>query len=194
MNELTARLAVFLAVLSPLVAAADEPTGEKLGLFVSTGFLSSPAGQGAAVSGGVRLGLGKHFAAGFDVGYGVMSTTPSLQDRWWLMPSVALVIPAGRLRLDLGLGAGFAESSGFDSVARLTADKPTWSYQLIPTVRAHALVATQLTQRLDLFARIDAAALLFEGNTIGLREGEPRKGLTDSTWLNLSIGINFRLL
>src|SRR5271170_6447051 len=68
-----------------------------LGLFAGAGYLGGPGAYGEAFATGVRLGVGAHLAAGVDLGYGLLNASPVAEDRWWVIPSIALVVPAGRL-------------------------------------------------------------------------------------------------
>lgn len=182
------------ALTAALLAATPEADARSIRVFASAGLLTSPSGAGADLSAGIRCGVARHFALTLDVGYGTIGAAPSLQDRWWVMPALVFAIPLGRLRVDLGAGLGLATASGFGSWSEYRADRTTWAVELIPTVRGHATVSLELTRSVELFARADLAALLLEGNTIGIRSGEPRPGLSDTTWANLSFGVQFRLL
>src|SRR5580700_4978257 len=75
-------------------AAGDEsaaghttPDGQILGLFVGLGNLGSPGAYGGAALAGLRWQPLRHFAASLDLGYGLMSTSPGVQDRWWVVPT-----------------------------------------------------------------------------------------------------------
>ncbi len=199
MNRLI-QCAAACAVLCPTLAAAanpdaitdPHPTAPTLGVFTSLGYLGSPGGNGSAFDVGLRLGVGRHFALSFDAGYGVLATGATIQDRWWLMPSMAVVIPAriGGLRtsFDVGAGVGLGASSGYVSWTEYV-DKPfmpVWAFQLVPTVRVHALASIAVNRNVDMFLRADAASLVLL----------PRAGVgvTDTTWLTLSLGAHFRML
>ena len=69
-----------------------------------------------------------------------------------------------------------------------------WAFQLAPAVRGHGIATIQLNSHFDAFARLDVGSLLLEGNTIGIRDGNPRPGIMDTLWINLSLGLSFRLL
>ncbi len=172
-----------------------EPGPQKLGVFVGLGYLGAPGSHGSAFSSGVRLALGSHVALGFDLGWGLIAA-PVVYDRWWLMPTVACVIPAGRARFDLGVGAGLATSSGYDSLGKFAAGPfmPDWAFQLVPAVRGHAMASMPLSKNLDGFVRLDVGSLVLGGNTIGFRDGNPNPSVMDTLWLNLSLGVAFRLL
>ena len=201
-------LAAVLLLSSPALAAvplvaADEPAPtdsgpQKLGFFIGTGYLGSPGANGAAVDLGVRLGLGRHFAFSFDIGYGMITATasPIVHDRWWLIPTMAFVIPAGRVRFDLGTGIGIGTSSGYTDMADFAAAPfmPSWAFQLVPVIRGHAMATTAINRRVDLFVRLDVASLLLDGNSIGIRDGNPNPGLIDTMWVNLWLGVQFRAL
>jgi len=201
-------MAFLLAVGAARAASAEEPPKlpapeppsrfTNLTGFAGAGYMTSGGGHGAALSSGVRLGIGRYFALGFDFGYGLMATPQgsafrgtTMEDRWWLMPSMAFVIPARvgshRLAFDLGVGLGVGTTSGYSSGARY-ADQPLsadWEYQLIPTFRLHAIAAMEVGKNLEVFARADAASLIMEHGT-GL-------AVTDHTWLLLSLGTRFNL-
>jgi hypothetical protein len=203
-------MASLIGVLCPTVAAADtsemvtqpDPNARTLGIFASAGYLGSPGASGAATNLGVRWSLNPHLALSADYGYGVLGASGAVQDasqkvqdRWWLMPSVAWVIPTRRVELDLGAGVGFATASGYPSWSYFGAAPfgPVWAFQLAPAVRVHAIAAMPLASRFEVFARMDAGSLVLGGNSIGIRSGNQNPGLMDTTWLNLSLGVRYRL-
>ena len=169
-----------------------EPRGPRdaraprLGIFAAVGSLASPGACGAAFLTGLRLGLDRHFAGSFDVGYGLLGAPSTTQDRWWVMPAAAWVIPVGGLQLDLGAGAGVGTSSGYTSWSDYTARPftPIWHYT-VPAARAHVTAVIALSPHLDLFARADLASLLYVGSPAAAR---------DTTWFALWIGVQPRLL
>ncbi len=191
-----ARIVVFAVVLATNAetsARADEsvepraaPAPHGVALFAGLGALGSPGTVGGAFLTGLRLGVGKHFAASLDLGYGLLTAPPTVQDRWWVIPSAALVIPAGSLRFDLGAGAGVGTSSGYVSWSDYDARPftPVWHYT-VPAVRAHATVATQVARDLEVFARVDVASLL---------SVDSPAGAMDTTWVALWLGVEPRLL
>jgi hypothetical protein len=167
-------------------ANESESAPKNLAFLVGAGSIDSPGAAGGALWTGLRLALGSHLAGSIDLGYGLVGTAPSAQDRWWLIPALAVVIPAGPLRVDLGLGAGVGTSSGY----------PTWSdyvhapfgpvwHDTVPIVRAHVSVAKQLKPNLDLFARAEVASLLFAA---------PHDGTLDTLWLSLWVGLQIGIL
>lgn len=166
--------------------APPDPEAWKLGLFAGAGYLGSANASGATFGAGARWGLGGHFAASVDLGYGLLDASSTIQDRWWVIPSAALVLPAGPVRLDFGVGAGVGTSSGYISWSDYAARpfSPVWHYT-VPAARAHVVAAIALTPRLDIFARVDLASLLFVGS---------QAGSSDTTWLALWIGVQPRLL
>jgi hypothetical protein len=176
-------------VLVSSLAAADVPDATTLGLFTDVGYLASPGTNGSAFGVGLRAALGRHFAVSFDVGYGVLGAQSAVQDRWWLVPSIALVVPTRVAQrpvvFDLGAGVGLGASSGYLSWSDYVAAPftPVWAFQLFPTVRAHAIVAVAINRDLEVLVRADAASVL----------GTDR-GAMDTTWLMLSLGARFRLL
>jgi hypothetical protein len=203
-------LAILVMLLCPAVGAADtpqavtepDPSARTLGMFASVGYLGSPGANGAATNLGVRWGLNSHLALSADYGYGmvgasgtVRDASHNVEDRWWIMPAVAWVIPTTRVQLDFGAGVGLATASGYPSWSFFGAAPfgPVWAFQLVPAVRVHAIAAMPLTRRLDFFARVDAGSLVLGGNSIGIRSASQNPGLMDTTWLNLSLGARYRL-
>lgn len=193
------------------VAAAGSPNPDavpsvregptQLSLFTSAGYLTTSGANGAALSAGVRLALGSYFALGFDLGYGVLAMQPGasvggyatgMEDRWWLIPSMAGVIPVhfGKLpaTFDVGVGLGLGTASGYQSASEYASHPFTadWEFQLVPAARAHAIAAFTMSRTFELFARADAAALVLP-HGVGT-------GVGDSTWLMFSIGTRFRAL
>jgi hypothetical protein len=176
---------------------APPPTPARtVDVLASAGYLGALAGHGAALEAGVRVPLGEHLALAFDLGYGVLHDGATVEDRWWLIPSLAWVARTVRLRFDFGAGAGLGASSGYASFADYTSGpfSPVWAYQLVPAVRGHAIAAMPLTRTTDAFVRLDVAALLLSGNAIGSRVGDPEPRLADTSWMTLSIGAAFALL
>jgi hypothetical protein len=188
-------IAVLIALLIPGLAAASpsllDHSPNPLHAFVGLGYQGSPGGDGGAVIGGLRYGLGQHFALSFDAGYGALN---SKQDRWWLMPAVAFVLPTERVRFDFGAGLGLGTSSGFSTWSDFAADRTLWASQGVPTLRGHAIAAFTLTPRFELFARVDVSSQLLEGNTLGWRTGDGPARNAETMWINLSLGGQFRLL
>jgi hypothetical protein len=189
--------AVLVLLVLARTARADGGAGETLepralsaphtvDLFAGAGALASPGATGGAFLAGLRLGIGEHFAASADLGYGLLTAPPTIQDRWWVMPSAALVIPVGSVRLDFGGGAGVGTSSGYVSWSDYDARPftPIWHYT-VPAVRMHVAAAFPLARNLDLFARADAASL------VGVTSPS---GAIDTTWFALWIGLQPRLL
>jgi hypothetical protein len=169
--------------------ALAEPHPEKLGLFEGAGYLGSPGAHGATFAAGLRLALAEHIAASFDLGYGLLGAYAGMRDRWWVIPSLAFVTTAGRVRFDLGAGAGVGTSSGYGSWSDYAAAPflPGWHYT-VPAVRAHGIAAIQLSRDLDVFARADVASLLLTG------PARPTTGAMDTTWVALWLGFQHRLL
>lgn len=183
-------------LVEPIDLSPTDPGPQKLGVFLGVGYLGSVGASGSAANAGVRLSMGGHVALGFDLGWGLTAAANIVHDRWWLMPTVAFTIPVGRVRFDLGAGVGLGTSSGYSDVEEFAAAPfmPDWAFQLVPAVRGHALASMQLNSKFDVFARLDVGSLLLEGNTIGFRDNNPRPGVLDTFWLNLSVGVSFRLL
>jgi hypothetical protein len=166
-------------------SAAAAAHDWNLGLFAGAGVLGSPGATGGAFLTGLRLALGRHFAASVDLGYGLITAPPTIQDRWWVIPSAALVVPVGPVRLDVGAGVGVGTSSGYLSWAGYDARPftPVW-HATVPAVRAHVTTAIAASRGLDLFARADVASLVSAGSPAGA---------TDATWFALWIGVQPRL-
>jgi hypothetical protein len=173
----------------PLAGREDATT---LSGFASAGYLATSGANGSALGAGVRLAIGSRFALGFDFGYGLLATPPGMQDRWWLIPSMAFVVPAHfgprRAAFDLGVGYGLGTSSGYASWSTYAAHpfNAAWEFQLEPTLRGHAIASLELTPSLEGFLRADAAALVLPHGA--------NASVTDSTWLLFSLGTRFRLL
>lgn len=202
--------AVLVSLLGGVAApagAAEPPAGsspapppravpDRLAFLVGAGYVGSPGLHGADVTFGLRYRPLAHLALSLDLGYGVEGGDSGVQDRWWIMPSVALVVPVGAATLDLGAGLGLGASSGYRSLPAYVAAPfdPIWAYQLVPTVRLHAMISLPVGRRVDLFLRVDAATLLLDGNSFGSRVGDPHPGLADTIWYGLAVGARFRLL
>jgi hypothetical protein len=166
-----------------------DPQPAKLGVFEGVGYLGSPGAHGATFAAGLRLGLATHFAASVDLGYGLLSTFAGMQDRWWVMPSLAFVTMASPVRFDVGVGAGVGTSSGYASWSDYAGAPfaPTWHFT-VPAVRAHGIAAIRLTRDVDVFVRADVASLLLTG------PAGPYTGVMDTTWVALWLGFQHRLL
>jgi len=165
--------------------ADDDVHARRLFLTMGAGYLGSPGAYGEAFSTGLRLAVGRRFAASLDLGYGLLNAPPIDEDRWWVIPSVALVIPAGRVTFDFGGGVGVGTASGYASWSSYFAQPfmPTWAVTA-PAARAHATIAVALDRKLDLFVRPEVASLLAAN----------RPSLTDTVWVGLVIGFQTRLM
>jgi hypothetical protein len=213
-NELFHPLAIAipLAILllrAPLAAAEpaaaprpSEPGIPTLGVFASVGYLGSPGANGAMSDEGIRWGLSPHFALSFDFGYGNIGAsskpqdpTHTVEDRWWIMPAVAWVVPTPQVLLDFGAGVGLATASGYPSWSFFGAHPfaPLWAFQLAPAVRLHAIASTTAWRKVDLFALLEVGSLLLGGNSIGIRSAGVDTSLLDTTWLALAAGVRYRL-
>jgi hypothetical protein len=168
-------------------AAATNPD-PTLGLLAGVVGVASPGAYGACLGTGLRLRLGDHFAVSADLGYGLAGASPGMQDRWWLFPAVAGVLPAGPLRLDLGAGFGVATSSGYVSWPAYEAAPftPIWHFT-VPAARVHVAVAYPVTKTLDLYARLEAVSLI-------LTSPSANEQLENTLWFGLWLGIQYRLL
>lgn len=174
-------LGLALAALSP--ARAEE--GDRLDVYAGAGYLGAPGASGAAMCTGLRLRLSDHFAGTLDLGYGLLGAPSSFQDRWWVTPGLALELPIGRVRIELGAGGGVGTSSGYRSWADYSAEPfgPTWHYT-VPAARAHVSATTAISPSFDVFARADAV-MLFAG---------PQAALADTLWGGLWLGVQSPLL
>lgn len=185
-----------LVTLVVLASLTSNPEPQKVGVSVGAMYLGAPGANGAAATAGVRLAMGRHFALGFDLGWGVVATETVVHDRWWLMPTAAFVIPLGRVRIDVGAGLGFATASGYDSMDQFLAAPftPVWAFQLVPAARGHVMVAVTLSQRVDVFLRADAGTLLLQHQAIGFRDNNPNPTPMDTMWFGVNAGVTFGLL
>ncbi len=183
-------------------AKAESPSSlapqrtPRVDVFGSVGFLTNADAHGSALVAGTRLRFGPHFALSFDIGYGIIGSSTTVQDRWWLIPSAAVVLPIGPLELDLGFGLGLGTSSGYSDMGEFAREpfNPDWAFQLAPTARAHAIASVPLNADTTAFLRLDVATLLLEGNTIGLRDLNPQPSAMDPIWINVAVGFSFRAL
>jgi hypothetical protein len=163
----------------------DAPHSTALSVFAATDYLASPGAHGGAFSFGARLGVGDHFAGGLDLGYGLLDANDGAQDRWWVLPTIALVLPTGPATIDLGAGLGVGTASGYASWSGYLAAPftPAWHYT-VPAARLHLDVAFPCSRGLDVFLRAEAATLL----------GVQGASAEDSVWTGLSIGVRARVL
>lgn len=167
-------------------SAANHDHGPgRLDLTVGAGYLGSPGAYGEAFSTGLRLAIHRGFAVSLDLGYGLLNAPPIDEDRWWVIPSIAVVIPAGRATFDFGGGLGVGTASGYASWSTYFARPfdPTWALTA-PAARAHATLAYTLSPRLAVFVRPEIASLL----------AASRPRITDTTWVGLVLGFETRLL
>jgi hypothetical protein len=179
-------------------AAPSDAARARLQALFATGYLGGPGPGGAAFAMGLRSRPATHLALAFDLGYSALAAQRGVQDRWWLLPSAALVVPVGAddTQLEAGVGLGLGASSGYTSGAAYVAApfSPAWAFQLVPAARLHVGLSTRLSRGLELFARADVAALLLEDNSLGSRVGSPKPSLADTTWLDVLAGVRFGLL
>jgi hypothetical protein len=180
------------AVAEDKAQTPQKDAPQKLSVFTAVGYLGTTGGSGGVVTTGARYMIGEHFAVGLDIGYGLMAVQDAMQDRWWIIPSMAVVIPArvGKVPLsfDIGAGFGWGTSSGYASWSTYAARpfSADWAFQLEPAVRAHAIAAASVSHSVDLFVRADAAAMILpQGST-------PNDA--DGMWLMLAMGTRFRML
>jgi hypothetical protein len=188
----TALLAV---VLDPSSVSAQAPSRVvDLELVGDVAYLTDTTNHGVALDAGLRLGLGRYFAVALEVGYGMMGAA-HVQDRWWVMPSIALVLPVAPLRIDLGAGLGLGTASGYADldVFERAPFEPGWAFQLAPAIAGHATVAVPLSPTTSAFARLDVGALLVDGNAFGYRQRTQHLGSADTLWIALALGFAFDL-
>jgi hypothetical protein len=192
-------------LLVPEVAHAESLGGERppasatsttsLGVYSGLGYFGVNDVNGAAFLVGARLGVKRHLAFGFDFGWGALALTDSaaVEDRWWLMPSAAFVIPAGAARIDLGVGLGVATASGYDSSSTFFAAPfaPKWAFQLVPAGRLQAVAMIPVSERVDVFMRPEAG-MLFGAGTLGLSNGDANRPFRDTSWAALFLGAHYR--
>jgi hypothetical protein len=170
--------------------APAGPSAHRLELWAGSGYLAAPGYSGAALDLGLRCPVAPHLALSFDLGYGVVGRSSEVQDRWWLMPAIAWVIPMGPVRTDLGAGVGLGATSGYASMSAYEAGpfSPTWAYQMVPAARAHALATLAITPDVALFGRLDVASLLLQGTSIGSRVGGVDPPVDDRVWGGVTLG------
>jgi hypothetical protein len=144
--------------------APEAAEAHRFAFFAGATYLESAGTSGGALSAGVRLSLGSHLAASADLGYGLLGAPVGIDDRWWLIPSIAWVVPLGGASLDLGAGLGVGTVSGYASWSDYLAAPftPVW-HTTSPATRLHLGVAVPFTRKVDLFARMEAASLLASG-------------------------------
>ena len=195
----TISIAVAMLTLTSIASAqdADKKTSDanapmKLSVFAGAGYLGTSGGSGGVVTTGARYMIGDHFAVGLDIGYGLMAVQDAMQDRWWIIPSMAVVFPAhiGKVPLsfDVGAGFGWGTSSGYKSWDTYAARpfSADWAFQLEPTVRAHAIAAVSVSHSVDVFVRADAAAMILPQNS--------SSNDADGMWMMFAAGTRFRML
>ena len=205
--------ALWLLIATPARAVAAEPLedhprvsrtpreeGERLQLLVGTGYLTSSGPGGGAVDAGLRTVVTTHtpwsWALSFDLGYSAFFARQGVQDRWWLMPDVALVHPVGIASLKAGAAAGLGAASGYSSAGDYAAGpfSPTWAYQLVPAFRLHVGASMPIGPRTEMFVRLDGAGLWMRGNSVGSRVGVADPGLGDVAWVDALVGVRFGVL
>jgi hypothetical protein len=198
------RLVLPLAALATLVSrpahaqSSPSPRSKTVEVFAGLGQLSSTESSGASAQGGVRVGLGRFVAASADTGWGLLMS-PTVQDRWWLIPSLVGVIPAGAARIDVGAGAGLGVASGYSSLgsfAQAPFETSVWAFQLVPAARVYAAATDAQVQAkaMGAFLRADAGTLLLGAHSFGFRSGNPNPSVADTTWFTLWMGVHYRAL
>ena len=177
------------------ITRAPSSRSTSLGVYSGLGYLGVNDVNGAAFLVGSRLAVSRHFAFSFDFGWGAQKVVDSaaVQDRWWLMPSAAFVIPVGAARIDLGVGLGVATTSGYDSSSTFFAAPfdPKWAFQLNPAGRLQAAVMLPVSEHVDLYVRPETG-MLFGNGAVGLHKGNEDPPLRDVSWAALFIGAHYR--
>jgi len=184
-------LCILLHTGSPeLQTATEAPKPSRVELYVGGGYLASEGTSGAAANVGVRVRLMRHLAASFDFGWGLLHGARAAEDRWWLMPSLELTAPLGPVRFDAGAGFGLATSSGYPDVATFGQRPfgPDWAFQLAPAARGYVRASWERW-----FVRADLGTLLLDGNSVGLRVGNPSPTVEQTHWALLWLGASFDL-
>ncbi len=171
-------------------APGGEAPLERAQLVFAAGALGSPGQLGVVIDLGFRSRVHRYFAVGFDAGYGVLGNSLAVQDRWWLFPTAELVLPANRVNVEIGVGAGWGASSGYTSFAEYVDAPfdPVWAYQLVPAARAYVGLSTRISPSMEVFVHADFGGLVLGGTTIGSRVGNPMPAFMDLTWSSLVIG------
>jgi hypothetical protein len=173
-------------LLSSQAAFADESAKApaRLDLYTGATYLQSAAAAGAAAAVGLRWLPIAHLAVSADLGYGLQGGPDAYEDRWWAIPSLALVIPLGTASLDLGAGVGVGTVSGYASWPQYFASPfgPVW-HVTTAAARGHATFALPISRSLALFARVEVASLLVS----------PSNG-DDIVWGGLWIGVQIPLI
>jgi hypothetical protein len=184
-----------ITLLATATAPARAEAPQKLGVLVAASYLGNGVAGGVALSSGVRFAMGEHVALSAQLGYGVLSGPATTQDRWWMLPTIAWVLPADPVRVDVGVGLGLGASSGYDSFAGyLRAPfSPTWSFQLVPAALAHIMTMTSLGRRVDVFIRVEAVTLLLLDSNIGFRTLRGPVGPADAVCFDTGAGLQLRL-
>ena len=193
---LSLALVGFVLCSAPSTSTQSASPPSALSLFVGAGVLASTGAVGAQVSGGVRWRTRRNLAVELDTGYGLLDGSNEKQDRWWLIPSVAYVLPLARVELELGGGLGLGICSGYPSWAAYFAApfSPPWAFQLVPTARAQLVPSLPLSAKTSVYSRLEVAALLLGGNGLGFRDHNPNPQLSQTTWASLSFGVRFDVL
>jgi hypothetical protein len=176
------RVTLGVALFLPLIAGADPP--RTVDVFAGADLLVSPAARGAAFSAGATWAPLPHLAVGADLGYGLLHGAGGDEDRWWLIPTLALRIPIQQLVLDAGAGLGVATVSGYSTWSAYFAQpfNPDW-HVTTWAVRGHLQLAIPVTPRLSFFSRVELGTVLQAPSTA-----------SEALWFGLSAGIQGAVL
>lgn len=189
MKRLALGLLVLVSVWNVAGTAWADRRRVDVELAGDVAYLTNGRDHGTAIDATLRVGFGRHFALGLDVGYGVI-LAPRVEDRWWIVPTASLVVPLDALRLDVGAGIGAGAASGYRDLDAYAAGPfdPDWAYQLAPAIVGHVMLAWLTGESANVFVRLDAGVLAVDGNELGVREQTRERSSADTAWLALSVG------
>jgi hypothetical protein len=160
-------------------ASATEPSPRRHFAWTLGAVEVASAGQnGGALAVGLVYRPIRFVQASVEFGYGLLDGARGPEDRWWVMPALAVVIPAGRMSFDLGGGVGSGTVSGYQTWPSYFAHpfEPCW-HITEPAVRGHLGFSVPLTRLIDLWARADV------GNIVATAPA------SDTAWHGLTIGV-----
>jgi hypothetical protein len=140
--------------------------------------IGSAGENGAAFTVGILFRPIRFLQTSVEFGYGLLDGARGPEDRWWVMPTLALVIPAGRMSFDLGGGVGSGTVSGYQTWPSYFAHPfdPCW-HITEPAVRGHLGFSVPLTGSIDLWGRADVGTIVAPAPA------------SDTQWHGLTIGV-----
>jgi|GEM_PF-2389264 len=179
--------------------ALSSPTPARAAHFEIAGGLAALGGTdtgGVALTLGGRLLLGSFSVLRLDVGYGLVGNDHEVQDRWWILPGYALLIPIDTMRLEIGASLGFATSSGYPDLAAFgdAPFNPRWALQLVGAARGHVALWFDLDESNAAFIELAVGTLHLEGNDAGVRHGIDNATAAETVWWTLTVGTTFDVL